>query len=64
MKKLKLALSSVKGEVLTREQLKVLMGGDADSGDCQGSGSACNTQQALNCCNGLHCVEFVCRPKA
>lgn len=63
MKKLKLAMSSLSGEALTRDQLKVLMGGDDLDGDCQGSGSACDTQRALNCCNGFLCAEYICYPK-
>jgi hypothetical protein len=62
MKKLKLNLSSTKASVLTREQLKNILGGEYNgSGSCQTSGKSCDTQKAINCCSGLHCAEFVCR---
>lgn len=56
MKKLKINTLKEKLEVLTREQLKFVMGGDGGDESCQQHGSWCNTSQTFNCCSGLHCV--------
>lgn len=63
MKKLKLNVSAANAEVLSREQLKKVFGGNLNEpgGDCQDEGSDCNTQRALNCCNTLKCAEGICR---
>lgn len=55
MKKLKLKLPTDKTEVLTREQLKYIMGGEGDDGSCQLRGSAC--YGVFNCCNLLKCYD-------
>lgn len=58
MKKLKGINPSARGEVLSREQLKNVLGGfSEDEGKCQDEGSSCDTQHASNCCNGLYCDE-------
>jgi hypothetical protein len=53
-------------EMLTREQLKNVFGGQEGEsipgeGDCQSHLQSCDTQKAINCCSKLKCAEFVCR---
>lgn len=55
MKKLKINGLKDKLEALTREELKFVMGGDGDDGDCAERGSPCSPP-VINCCNLLHCV--------
>jgi natural product precursor len=64
MKKLKLNLQQFEGaEVLTRSQLKKIMGGDdsGSGGDCQARNEKCSSANHLNCCSGLVCAEFSCK---
>jgi hypothetical protein len=56
MKKMKLNIRLNDAAVLTREQLKQVLGGFSEDGSvasCQEMGSACYGY--LNCCNGLTC---------
>ncbi|MDP3665744.1 MAG: TIGR04149 family rSAM-modified RiPP [Sediminibacterium sp.] len=62
MKKIKLNLQQLdNSEVLTREQLKNILGGTGSGGDCQKNGDSCDTQKAINCCSGFKCAEWICR---
>ncbi|HEY5464672.1 MAG TPA: hypothetical protein VIJ95_15525 [Hanamia sp.] len=63
MKKLKLNLQHLENaEVLTRSQLKNVLGGSAVSttGNCQTDGQACSTRSQVNCCSGLQCTDYKC----
>lgn len=65
MKKLKLNLQDLNAEVLTRSQLKQILGGDDGSGggsggNCQSHGEKCATHEQLNCCSGLVCADYKC----
>lgn len=42
---------------LTREEMKKIMAGIAD---CQNYGEHCDTEQQLNCCSGLSCIDNKC----
>jgi hypothetical protein len=53
MKKLKLNKAIAKVEVLTKEQLKLILGGEFVEGSCSDKGQTC--YGTINCCNGLHC---------
>ena len=57
MKKLKINFTKDRPEVLSREQLRLITGGNAALESCQGYGSPCETSGALKCCGG-----FVCQP--
>ncbi|MDP3665745.1 MAG: hypothetical protein Q8R50_03625 [Sediminibacterium sp.] len=60
MKKLRLNLQNLNdAEVLTRQQLKNILGGDG-SGGCVERAGSCNTSQKINCCSGLVCAEYKC----
>ena len=66
MKKLNLAKLKLESEeILTREQLKNVLGGASiplsGAGDCQEYGQSCNTAERKNCCNGCHCSDNKCR---
>jgi hypothetical protein len=56
-------MSAIKGGILSRDELKMLIGGDDTLGDCQANGSPCSTAIGSNCCNGLACADFTCYPK-
>lgn len=64
MKKLKLNLQHLdNAEVLTKSQLKNILGGSVVSttgGQCQEYGEKCSTALHLNCCNTLVCGDFLC----
>ena len=48
MKKLKLDLQNLNAEVLTRSQLKQILGGEASSGG-SGNGTTCNSNSKEDC---------------
>ena len=57
MKKLKIKTAKEKSDLLTRDQLQLIMGGDGAFGSCQEYGSPCDTANEINCCNNLVCVQ-------
>ncbi|NLR68050.1 hypothetical protein HGH92_27340 [Chitinophaga varians] len=48
---------SITQQAMDREAMKKIRAAVAD---CQRYGEACNTEQQLNCCSGLYCVDAVC----
>jgi bacteriocin-like protein len=62
MKKLKISHLQKKYEVLTKEQLKQVLGGENENGSdtCGSYGDDCNTYMGINCCSGLVCAEKKC----
>jgi hypothetical protein len=57
MKKIKIKATKNKMDLLTREELRLIMGGDGSDFTCQAYGSPCDTETSLNCCSGLVCVK-------
>lgn len=63
MKKLSLSKIQVGSkEILTREQLKNVLGGVSKllSGDCSEEGEGCFPSEGANCCNLLKCEQNAC----
>jgi hypothetical protein len=71
MKKLKLDFQHLKAEVLTRSQLKQILGGDGSTGGgsaaccengqiahCYGTTSNCTGAAYGSCDNGANCLEY------
>lgn len=63
MKKLKLTGTNLNAaDMLTREQLKNVLGGDdiSATGNCQEFNQYCNSADYINCCNHLVCADYFC----